>query len=146
MHRAEAVEDRGVADAKEPDGGRAYRGRLVKVSLDRINVTVPGNRAEHPLSRQGVRGDDAAAAATCRGQAHLGAEPLLEVLDDRGSGGRVLEIGKLHRSPPKPSGGRTLIGWFPRTTPALQLLSDNHLLVVKPIQATAVSSWQMCLS
>ena len=40
----------------------------------------------------------------------------------------------------------TLIGWFPRATPALLLLSDNHLLVAKPILTTAVSSWQMCSS
>jgi hypothetical protein len=39
---------------------------------------------------------------------------------------------------------RTLIGWFPRTTAALLLVSDNHLLVAKLILATAVSSWQMC--
>jgi len=38
----------------------------------------------------------------------------------------------------------TLIGWFPRTTAALLLLSDNHLLVAKLILPTAVSSWQMC--
>ena len=38
----------------------------------------------------------------------------------------------------------TLIGWFPRTTAALLLLSDNHLLVAKPTLATAASSWQMC--
>ena len=41
---------------------------------------------------------------------------------------------------------RTLIGWFPRTTAALLLLSDNHLLVTNLILATAVSSWQMCSS
>ena len=37
----------------------------------------------------------------------------------------------------------TLIGWFPRTTAALLLLSDNHLLVAKPTLATAANSWQM---
>jgi hypothetical protein len=42
--------------------------------------------------------------------------------------------------------GLTLIGWFPRTTAALLLVSDNHLLVAKLILATAVSSWQMCSS
>jgi hypothetical protein len=40
----------------------------------------------------------------------------------------------------------TLIGWFPRTTATLLLLSDNHLLVVKPILVTAISSQQICLS
>jgi hypothetical protein len=40
----------------------------------------------------------------------------------------------------------TLIGWLPRTTAALLLVSDNHLLVAKLILATAVSSWQMCSS
>jgi hypothetical protein len=40
----------------------------------------------------------------------------------------------------------TLIGWFPRTTAALLLLSDNHLRVAKLILATEVSSWQMCSS
>ena len=34
----------------------------------------------------------------------------------------------------------TLIGWFPRTTATLLLVSDNHLLVAKLILATAVSS------
>jgi hypothetical protein len=38
----------------------------------------------------------------------------------------------------------TLIGWFPRTTTALLLVSDNHLPVAKSTLATAASSWQMC--
>jgi len=63
MSGTKAVEDRCVFDAKQTDGRRSVRRRSVEVGPERVNMAIPGDRAEHARRRKSVRGDNVPATA-----------------------------------------------------------------------------------